>query len=66
MGVPTIIHEQNVFPGLTVKLLADKVSAVATSFDTTKNYLKKRKKIVLTGNPVRAGLIKGHTLRGAD
>ncbi len=58
MGVPTIIHEQNVFPGLTVKLLADKVSAVATSFDTTKNYLKKRKKIVLTGNPVRADLLK--------
>lgn len=58
MGVPTIIHEQNVFPGLTVKLLADKVSAVATSFDTTKNYLKKHRKIVLTGNPVRADLLK--------
>lgn len=58
MGIPTIIHEQNVFPGLTVKLLADKVSAVATSFDTTKNYLKKHKKIVLTGNPVRADLLK--------
>ncbi len=58
MGVPTVIHEQNVFPGLTVKLLADKVSAVATSFDTTKNYLKKHRKIVLTGNPVRADLLK--------
>lgn len=58
MGIPTIIHEQNVFPGLTVKLLADKVSAVATSFDTTKNYLKRHKKIVLTGNPVRADLLK--------
>lgn len=58
MGIPTIIHEQNVFPGFTVKLLADKVSAVATSFDTTKNYLKKHKKIVLTGNPVRADLLK--------
>lgn len=58
MGIPTIIHEQNVFPGLTVKMLADKVNAVATSFDTTKNYLKKRRKIVLTGNPVRADLLK--------
>lgn len=58
MGIPTIIHEQNVFPGLTVKMLADKVSAVATSFDTTKNYLKRRKKIILTGNPVRADLLK--------
>ncbi len=58
MGIPTIIHEQNVFPGLTVKMLADKVNAVATSFDTTKNYLKRRRKIVLTGNPVRADLLK--------
>lgn len=64
MGVPTIIHEQNVFPGFTVKLLADKVSVVATSFDTTKNYLKKHKKIALTGNPVRADLLKVTSYEG--
>ena len=58
MNIPTIIHEQNVIPGLTVKMLADKVAVVATSFDTTKNYLKKYKKIVLSGNPVRADLLK--------
>ncbi len=58
MGIPTIIHEQNVIPGLTVKMLANVVDVVATSFDTTKNYLKKHKKIVLTGNPVRADLLK--------
>ncbi|MDO5478249.1 MAG: undecaprenyldiphospho-muramoylpentapeptide beta-N-acetylglucosaminyltransferase [Clostridia bacterium] len=58
MKIPTLIHEQNVIPGMTVKMLADKVDIVATSFDTTKNYLKKHKKIVLTGNPVRADLLK--------
>ncbi|MBR6720023.1 MAG: undecaprenyldiphospho-muramoylpentapeptide beta-N-acetylglucosaminyltransferase [Clostridia bacterium] len=58
MKIPTLIHEQNVIPGLTVKMLADKVDVVATSFDTTKNYLKKHKKIVLAGNPVRADLLK--------
>ncbi|MBQ2942759.1 MAG: undecaprenyldiphospho-muramoylpentapeptide beta-N-acetylglucosaminyltransferase [Clostridia bacterium] len=58
LKIPTIIHEQNVIPGLTVKMLADKVDVVATSFDTTKSYLKKHKKIVLTGNPVRADLLK--------
>ena len=46
MNIPTIIHEQNVIPGLTVKMLAGKVDVVATSFDTTKSYLKKYKKIV--------------------
>lgn len=58
MKIPTIIHEQNVIPGKTVKMLADKVDIVATSFDTTKSYLKKHKKIVLTGNPVRSDLLK--------
>lgn len=58
MNIPTIIHEQNVFPGMTVKMLAGKVSVVATSFDTTRNYLKKHCKIVLTGNPVRADLLE--------
>ncbi len=58
MKIPTIIHEQNVIPGITVKMLADKVDVVATSFDTTKNYLKKYKKILLSGNPVRADLLK--------
>ena len=29
MGIPTIIHEQNVIPGLTVKLLAKVVDVVA-------------------------------------
>ncbi len=64
MHIPTVIHEQNVFPGMTVKLLADKVDVVATSFDTTKNYLKKHKKIVLTGNPVRADLLKVTSYEG--
>ncbi len=57
MKIPTLIHEQNVIPGVTVKMLADKVDIVATSFDTTKSYLKKHNKIVLTGNPVRADLL---------
>ncbi|MDP4133897.1 MAG: undecaprenyldiphospho-muramoylpentapeptide beta-N-acetylglucosaminyltransferase [Bacillota bacterium] len=57
LKMPTIIHEQNVFPGVTVKLLSDTVDVVATSFSTTANYLKKHKKIVLTGNPVRADLL---------
>lgn len=57
MGIPTIVHEQNVFPGMTVKMLAQKVDTIVTSFDTTQNYLKTKKKIVLTGNPVRPDLL---------
>lgn len=56
LKIPTIIHEQNVFPGMTVKMLANKVDICATSFDTTENYIKKSKRVVLTGNPVRSDL----------
>ena len=64
LKIPTIIHEQNVIPGKTVKMLADKVDVVATSFDTTKGFIKKYKKIVLTGNPVRADLLKVSKFEG--
>ena len=57
LKIPTLIHEQNVIPGLTVRMLSSKVDITATSFDTTQSYLPKAKKVVLTGNPVRADLL---------
>ncbi|MDR2660717.1 MAG: undecaprenyldiphospho-muramoylpentapeptide beta-N-acetylglucosaminyltransferase [Lactobacillaceae bacterium] len=50
--IPTIIHEQNLAPGFTNRLLAQKANRVATSFtDTKKNFPIIKNKIVLTGNP---------------
>jgi UDP-N-acetylglucosamine--N-acetylmuramyl-(pentapeptide) pyrophosphoryl-undecaprenol N-acetylglucosamine transferase len=51
-GVPTIIHEQNAFPGLTNRLLAMFVNAVAVGFGDALPRLK-RPDGRLTGNPVR-------------
>ena len=51
-GVPTIIHEQNAFPGLTNRLLAKFVKAVAVAFADAAPRLK-RTDAVVTGNPVR-------------
>jgi UDP-N-acetylglucosamine--N-acetylmuramyl-(pentapeptide) pyrophosphoryl-undecaprenol N-acetylglucosamine transferase len=51
--VPTIIHEQNAFPGLTNRLVAKFVKAVAVAFEDAGPRLK-RKDAVVTGNPVRA------------
>ncbi|MBA2126560.1 undecaprenyldiphospho-muramoylpentapeptide beta-N-acetylglucosaminyltransferase [Hyphomicrobium methylovorum] len=53
-GIPTAIHEQNAVLGRANKMLARRVTAVATSFEKTK-YLERRlaEKAVLTGNPVR-------------
>jgi len=52
-GVPTIIHEQNAFPGLTNRLLAKFVKAVAVAFPEAAPRLDRGDAIV-TGNPIRA------------
>lgn len=55
--VPSLIHEQNVFPGLTVKGSGKYVDYIAVSFDETVNEIKQKSKCVVTGNPVRENII---------
>jgi len=52
-GIPTAIHEQNAFPGLTTRLLSKEVDVVMICFDAVKARIKKFKRTVLTGNPIR-------------
>jgi UDP-N-acetylglucosamine--N-acetylmuramyl-(pentapeptide) pyrophosphoryl-undecaprenol N-acetylglucosamine transferase len=52
LRVPTLIHEQNYYPGLTNRLLAPWVRRVAISFEETRQYFKGRGEV--TGNPIRA------------
>ncbi len=60
-GIPTAIHEQNSYPGLTNRLLSGVVDKVFVSFDESKAYLK-GKKLVLTGNPVREELFSDNNI----
>jgi len=55
--IPTLIHEQNAFPGVTNKILSRFVDAVAISFKESKSYFKSPKKLVYTGNPVRSNIL---------
>ncbi len=57
LGIPAIIHEQNVYPGLTVKGAEKYVDYVAVSFEETLKHMKNPKKCVVTGNPIRAELL---------
>lgn len=57
LGFKTLIHEQNVFPGLTNRILAKHVDCIALSFEEAKKYLKQYKKIVVTGNPIRGDFL---------
>lgn len=56
-GIPTAIHEQNAFPGLTTRLLSNEVDVVMMAFDAVRSRLNKCKRTVLTGNPIREEVI---------
>lgn len=53
--IPTLIQEQNSYPGITNKLLASRVDRICVAYDRMKRFFPKDK-LVLSGNPLRAGL----------
>lgn len=55
MGIPTVVHESNSIPGLTIRLLQKKVDHIWTNFECTKEYLKTPEKVLRIGNPLRGG-----------
>ena len=55
-GIPTLIQEQNGFPGITNRLLASRVDRVCAGFPGLEKWFPKDK-IIETGNPLRKGII---------
>ncbi len=59
LKIPALVHEQNVFPGLAVRMCANHADT-AISFPETEKYFKKPPKhLILTGNPIRPELLRG-------
>ena len=54
-GIPTVIQEQNSFPGKTNILLSKKANLICTAYANLEQFFSKEK-IRLTGNPVRQEL----------
>ncbi|WP_434037608.1 undecaprenyldiphospho-muramoylpentapeptide beta-N-acetylglucosaminyltransferase [Formosa sp. 4Alg 33] len=55
-GIPSLIQEQNSFPGITNKLLSKKVQKICVAYDGLERFFPEHK-IIKTGNPVRQGLL---------
>lgn len=53
LGIPTIIHESNAFPGKATKFLSKKLDRILVGFKETKNYLENMEKVVVTGTPTK-------------
>ena len=56
MKIPTVIQEQNSYPGITNKILAHKVDKICVAYKGMEKFFPKSK-IYLTGNPVRQEVI---------
>lgn len=62
MNIPTVIQEQNSYPGITNKMLAPKAAVICVAYDGLSAYFKS-KNIIKTGNPVRQDLLHIDTKR---
>ncbi len=55
-GVPTLIQEQNSYPGVTNKLLGKNADAICVAYEGTDRFFP-AEKITMTGNPVRSDIL---------
>ena len=58
LGIPSCIHEQNAYPGITNKQLAKKVDRVMLTVEDAKKHLEYKNEPVLTGLPVRGEILR--------
>lgn len=58
MGIPTAIHEQNAYPGITNKTLAKVVDRVMLTAGEAEKYLSPKNPCVVTGLPVRGEMLQ--------
>ncbi len=56
MGFRALVHEQNVIPGLANNFLSRFTDGTALSFSETKDYLPGRRRLRVTGNPIRSSI----------
>lgn len=55
-GIPTVLQEQNSFPGITNKLLAKKAKRILVAYEGMHRFFPE-KSIRITGNPVRKNVL---------
>ncbi len=63
MGVPTAIHEQNAYPGVTNKALAEKVDVVMLTSEDAKKHLRCKNEPVITGLPIRGEILEADPVK---
>lgn len=57
LKIPTCVHEANAMPGLTTRMIADRVDRVLTCFPESAKYYRHPEKVETVGMPVRREFI---------
>ncbi len=58
LGIKTVIHEQNAYPGVTTKMLSKNADKVLLAYKEAEKLLQTKNGCIITGNPVRQEIIK--------
>ena len=64
LGIPTLIHEQNVEPGLTNVFLSRYADVIAVSFRESLSRFRRGRRVVHTGNPCATNVLHADRARG--
>lgn len=57
-GIPTAVHESNMVPGLTTKLLESYADVIMVGFEDCRQHYKHPERIAVTGTPVRGDFFR--------
>jgi len=66
LGIPTVLHEQNVIPGLTNAFLSRYADLVAVSLTQSENNFPKARRVLYTGNPRASEVVTADAVRGRE
>lgn len=58
-GIPTVLQEQNSFPGIVTRRLAPRVDHIFLGFERARDYLRTKAPTEVVGNPVRSSIQQG-------
>lgn len=57
-GIPTAVHESNMVPGLTTKMLESYADVIMVGFEDCRQHYKHPERIAVTGTPVRGDFFR--------
>ena len=64
-NIPTLIQEQNSYPGIANRILSKYVNKICVAYESMQNYFPEEK-IINTGNPIRQDILMHNNLTSVD